>query len=142
VKRFAIALGIIGVLIGGFFLLSSPDNGKSNDATVAGASTTAQPKTFSQIQQAVADGGRLLDVRTPEEYAAGHIEEATNFPLQDLQAGTMPGTDKKQTIFVYCHSGNRSGQATTILKNAGYTNIVDLGAMTHVQSLGGKVVKS
>ena len=49
----------------------------------------------------------------------------------------MPTVAKNKPIYVYCHSGVRAGQATTLLKKAGYTNIIDLGAITHVQSLGG-----
>ena len=95
---------------------------------------------FSQIKTDTANGGQIIDVRTPSEYSAGHIEGSINLSLQDIQAGKMPAVAKNQKIYLYCHSGNRSGQATAILKEAGYTNITDLGAIAHVQSMGGTIV--
>ncbi len=74
---------------------------------------------------------RLIDVRTKEEYDEGHLDGALNMPyetvvetIQDMRS-VAPDTP----IIVYCKSGNRSGQAFTALKNAGYTNVYDLGAM-------------
>lgn len=136
-KKVIIGLVALVALVGGFFALSSPDTGTNTAQT---QTTSSAPTSFSQVQSAIAGGGQLLDVRTAEEYVAGHIGGATNFSLQDLQAGKLPTGSKDQALFVYCHSGNRSGQAYTILKNAGYTNVTDLGAITHVQDIGGKLV--
>ncbi len=96
--------------------------------------------TFSDVQASLDGGGQLLDVRTPEEYSTGYVQGATNLPLQDIQNGTMPGSNKDQVIFVYCSSGNRSSQATALLKEAGFTNVTDLGAITHVEDIGGNIV--
>lgn len=67
-------------------------------------------------------GAVLLDVRTPAEYAQGHIPDSTNLPLDNLPAiDIAPETP----LFVYCASGGRSGQAVSWLKRNGYdaTNI-------------------
>lgn len=104
-----------------------------------------QPTTqlsIQSIERDVAKGAQFLDVRTPEEYMSGHIDGATNWSLQTLQAGSLPTSSKSAPIYVYCHSGNRSSQATQILSNAGFTHVIDLGAITHVQQLGGKIVKA
>ena len=126
-------LGIIVTLIilglGGLFFVSQ-DRPSS-------MSPTAQ-LTFQNVQSDITNGAGLIDVRTAEEYKAGHIAGSVNLSLQEIQAGKMPDTMKDKTIYVYCHSGNRSGQAAVILKNAGYT-VVDLGAITHVQSIGGAI---
>lgn len=129
---------IIAVLlvVGGFFVLSEPNN--DSGTTAKSANTT--PTSFDQIQSAVGHGAQLLDVRTADEYTAGHISGASNFSLQDMQAGNLPTGSKQQTIYIYCHSGNRAGQATTILKNAGYGSVINLGAIAHVQAIGGKLV--
>jgi len=72
----------------------------------------------------------LLDVRTPEEFSAGHIPESVNIPYDTLP-GALPGnTAKDQLIIVYCRSGNRSGIAARALKKAGYTNIQDFGGIS------------
>lgn len=59
----------------------------------------------------------LLDVRTPEEYAAGHIPGSMNHPLERLQ--TYDG-DPDEPIYVYCRSGARSERAALLLRELGY----------------------
>ena len=69
----------------------------------------------------------ILDVRTPAEYAAGHITDATLLPVQDLASRISEISQYKDTeILVYCRSGNRSTTASQILMNAGFTNIKNL----------------
>jgi len=70
----------------------------------------------------------LLDVRTPEEYASGHIPSALNIPYDRLEK-TPPTDDKKALIIVYCRSGNRAGIAKKILNAAGYVRVEDFGAI-------------
>src|SRR5882672_7790773 len=62
-------------------------------------------------------GATLIDVRTPEEYEGGHIEEALNVPLQVLRAGSLDGvpSDKNAPIVLICQSGGRSNAAVQIL---------------------------
>ncbi len=128
--KFIIIIALVVLGFGGLFLVTQNNHKDS-----------APSLTFATIQSDVKNGGELIDVRTPEEYAAGHIDGAINLPLQNIQSGSMPHVSRDKPIYVYCHSGNRSSQATVILKNAGYATINDLGAITHVQSLGG-VIKS
>lgn len=73
----------------------------------------------------------LLDVRTPEEFAAGHIPGAlqlTNetFTKQDAENLLK---DKNQTIYVYCRSGRRSKQASQKLIDLGYVNVIEIGGI-------------
>lgn len=68
----------------------------------------------------------LVDVRTPEEFADGHIAGAINIPLQVLSA-RMNELPTDTPLVIYCRSGNRSGQAMQILADANYTQIYDLG---------------
>ena len=70
----------------------------------------------------------ILDVRTPAEYAAGHIEGATLIPVQVLadRIGEIHPM-KDEPIFLYCQSGNRSTVAAKILIDAGFTNVYNLG---------------
>lgn len=118
--------------MGGLFLLSNNKNASSNQ----------QKLSFQTIQNETTAGAQLVDVRTAEEYTTGHIQGAILLPLQDIQSGKTPTAAKDKTVYVYCRSGNRSAQAATILRNAGYANVVDLGAMTSVESMGGTVTKS
>jgi phage shock protein E len=77
----------------------------------------------------VAAGARLVDVRTPGEYAGGHIEGAVNVPLDQLPSRFAELGAKDGGVVVYCRSGARSGSAAGILRAAGFTNVADLGAM-------------
>ena len=79
----------------------------------------------------------LIDVRTPEEYKAGHFEKAINFDSVDIDAGKTPQVAKDAKIYVYCRSGNRSAASTAKLKAAGFTNIIDLGGLEDVKTIGG-----
>lgn len=136
--KYGIAAVIVVVAaVGGFFLLGKP---ASNSP--AGNNEQSQASlSFQTVQSDVSAGGQLLDVRTVEEFQDGHIEGATNLPLQSIQSGESPVAQKDKTVYVYCRSGNRSAQASELLKQAGYQHVVDLGAMTAVQSLGGQVTK-
>ena len=98
-----------------------------------------EPKlTFAAIQSEVEQGDALLvDVRTTEEFAAGYYPSAKNVSLQAIEAGNYPTQDKAAKLYLYCNSGNRSGQATTILEKAGFTNVEDLGGLQDVKNLGG-----
>lgn len=75
-------------------------------------------------------GARLVDVRTPGEFAAGHIPGALNIPVQQLDARMSELQPKDGAVVVYCRSGHRSGAAARMLKNAGFKAVRDLGPMT------------
>jgi phage shock protein E len=68
----------------------------------------------------------ILDVRSPGEFASGHVDGAVNLPLDrfvDNYAALAP--DKAQQIVMYCQSGARSGQAVQFLAQQGYTKVVN-----------------
>lgn len=70
----------------------------------------------------------LVDVRTPEEYIAGHIPTAIQIDYREI--GQAPPTaDKDAFIVVYCRSGNRSNSAATTLTDLGYTRVLDWGGI-------------
>jgi rhodanese-related sulfurtransferase len=102
-------------------------------------SSKSNAASYSAIQADVKTGAKLYDVRTSQEYDAGHFAGAVNWSLQDMQAGKLPGVDKSTKLYIYCQSGNRSSQATRLLKEAGYTSVIDLGGLQDVQAAGGKL---
>ena len=72
----------------------------------------------------------ILDVRTGQEYANGHIPDAINIPNETIGSGEISQLpDKDQMILVYCRSGSRSKQASKKLAALGYTNIVEFGGI-------------
>lgn len=135
-KRFVIILVIIIAAIAGFIVLSP----KASETDTKQANQPSQALSFAKIQQDVANGAELYDVRTPEEYLASHFQNAANLPLQTLQAGSMPDVAKDTKIYVYCRSGSRSAQATAILQQNGYSNVTDLHGLSDVINIGGKLI--
>lgn len=125
-RYISIIIVVTVVTLGALVLVQKPDQLSAN----------AETHRFAQIQEAVVGGALLLDVRTPGEYTAGHIDGASNLPLQEIQSGTLPNIGTDKTVYVYCQSGNRSAQATAILKKAGYT-VEDLGGIDNVTAMGG-----
>ncbi|MEW5847531.1 MAG: rhodanese-like domain-containing protein [Myxococcota bacterium] len=89
-------------------------------------------KQSAEAHRLVSQGAVLLDVRTREEFTAGHLPGAINIPVQDLtQRMAEVGPDKKKPVVVYCRSGNRSARAKRMLTEAGYQQVFDLGAMSN-----------
>ena len=72
---------------------------------------------------------QLVDVRTPEEYDEGFIENAILIPNETINEAPTELPDKDAVILVYCRSGNRSRQAANKLVDLGYTNIYDFGGI-------------
>jgi phage shock protein E len=94
---------------------------------VAGSS---QRVTLDQVLALQAQGARLVDVRTPEEFASGHMAGAVNIPFDALDgraAAELAPVDAP--VVVYCHSGKRSARAAATLKALGFGQVHDLGAM-------------
>ena len=111
---------------------------KFADGNVANTATTATTAAANAIPaELAAHQAILIDVRTPEEYAAGHAAQAILAPYDTIEqkiASIAP--DKKQKIYLYCRSGRRSTIAAETLKNLGYTNIVNLGGLNQLGQYG------
>ena len=71
-------------------------------------------------------------MRTPGEFAEGHVAGAVNVPVQELEAtlASLP-IDRNREIVVYCRSGARSSRARNVLLKAGYSKVEDLGGMSN-----------
>lgn len=96
---------------------------------LAGPSACSGGQDRATAQAAVAKGALLLDVRTPDEFAAGHLDGAVNIPVDDLarRLGEVP---REREIVVYCRSGRRSAAAAEVLRGRGQA-VIDLGAMSN-----------
>tara|TARA_B100000809_G_C15140146_1_gene532754 strand:+ start:487 stop:870 length:384 start_codon:yes stop_codon:yes gene_type:complete len=87
--------------------------------------------------------GQVLDVRTPEEWAVGTIENATKMNFFDADfAEQLNGLDKNKAVYVYCKSGGRSGKATKKMKEMGFTTVYNLnGGIGAWTGAGKEIVK-
>ena len=109
------------------------------------SSTGAIDLGVTEFSAKVAEAGVItLDVRTPGEFAEGHVEGAR---LIDFQSGNfeneIAALDKNATYAVYCRSGNRSGQAVKTMQDAGFTNVFNMnGGVIDWANAGFPLVKN
>lgn len=111
-RLIAIPLSAVALLLGLAACSSAPDASAGSDILEVGGEAI------------------LLDVRTAEEYATGHLAGAQ---LLDFNGGefaaAIPTLDPEAEYLVYCRSGNRSGQAVALMEQAGFTKLTDLGSL-------------
>lgn len=80
----------------------------------------------------------VIDVRTPAEFAEGHLEGAVNIDWQDAGfADTVSALDKDGTYVIYCRSGNRSAQAIDAMTSMGFTDLTNAGGYLDASNLTG-----
>lgn len=72
----------------------------------------------------------IIDVRTAQEYAAGHLDGAENLDVTSGELSAALATlEQDAEYLVYCRSGNRSAQAVRLMQDAGFTDVTDLGSL-------------
>ncbi len=114
-----VGLGAVVLLFVIVFLIASLSGGNAS-----------QPAEISvqQAYQKYQQGVFVLDVRRPDEWDMYHVPNTVQIPLDELQ-NRLNELPKDQEIVVICHSGNRSGQAQTILAQAGFNAVSVAGGM-------------
>ena len=84
------------------------------------------------LREAVRSGASglvVVDVRSPGEFAAGHVEGARNIPVSEISRRTKELGPTDRPIVLYCASGSRSAMAKRTLRGAGYSKVYNLGSM-------------
>ncbi len=138
-RYLSLAIVITGLIVG----IGACSSGTPAPAVSAGAAVAAAPEKVNtkispaDYQSKFGAGSEhlLLDVRTPEEFASGHIPGAVNISVDSLSQ-RLSEVPQDKPVVVYCRSGNRSNQAAQILDQAGYTQIYDLGGIVTWQQQG------
>lgn len=135
-----------GLIVGGLVMATLGASGcggssASSDQAAAAASVISQRVSGAQGKELVDRGAIVIDVRTPAEFAAGHVPGAL---LIDVSAPTFAGQiadlDRDQAYVVYCRSGNRSAVAISQMLGAGFTELYDMGPLTAWANAGHPVV--
>lgn len=85
----------------------------------------------SNLGEVVKGGAFLVDVRSKEEFASGHVPGSVNIPVDRIQS-ELSRFKGKESIVVFCRSGNRSGMAKSILESNGIRNVINGGTWTNV----------
>ena len=123
------------------FLLLLLSGLSCSQSTAVQAQSKLNPAEF-ELLLAKDKSIQLVDVRTPEEYAAGHIEGARLMDYYDPNfAAQLAKLDKTKPVAVYCAAGGRSGSAAEQLNKMGFKKVYDLvGGMRAWRSEGKKAV--
>lgn len=115
---------------------------------VAGCSSddgTAVPVDAAQVRivntvdarALIDDGAQVVDVRTPEEYDAGHLSGAVNVDVQAADFHErLNGLDKSASYVLYCRSGSRAGAAADMMLDMGFTDVVNAGGFDALATAG------
>ena len=87
-----------------------------------------------KMENILKEGAFLVDVRSPGEFAEGHVKGSTNIPLDQIQQqlGQFKG---KESIVVFCRSGARSAQAKSILEQNGFADVTNGGTWESVNRM-------
>jgi rhodanese-related sulfurtransferase len=94
----------------------------------------------AEFVAALRPGDVVLDVRTPEEHAAGHLDGAVlaDVTAPDFAARVAP-LDRGRTTYVYCRTGNRSQRAAEAMRAMGFTRVVNVGGYADLEAAGAAV---
>ncbi len=110
-------------------VLMTACNNKSTQNQDSVASKQVQVVDADRFKELLADTTmQLVDVRTAEEYAQGHIENALLLPVNesDFLQKALEQLDKERPVLLYCRSGRRSAKAANMLRHEGFVQIYDL----------------
>jgi rhodanese-related sulfurtransferase len=118
---------------------NTPDNAPPDDP-VQIIENVNPLEAFDLIQQNEGDADFvIIDVRTPQEYAQDHLEGAINIDFKSplFEADLLSALDRDKTYFIYCHSGNRSGQARDLMEGLDFAEVYNLlGGITAWRDAG------
>ncbi len=92
-------------------------------------------KRKQAIIDALVNGGKIIDVRTPAEFKNGHVDGAINIPLDKLQGNISKLKKMNTPLVLCCASGARSAQATSILKYKGFSDVHNGGSWYKVNRI-------
>ena len=99
----------------------------------------SQPPAEAAPVAALDEPTLIVDVRTAEEFHAGHFPGAINILHEDIIQGFhQNNVGKDQTVLLYCRSGNRSGQAEARLQSAGFSGAKNVGGLKALLAATGR----
>jgi rhodanese-related sulfurtransferase len=82
---------------------------------------------ITDLEEDALENALLIDVRTPEEYSLGHLDQAININWYDIDFKDKIGElDQSKTIYLYCKAGGRSAKAAAVLRELGFEEVVNL----------------
>lgn len=126
------AVRLLAVLLLSLVLVSCSDEGGD---PAAGAGAGVVP--VGQAEDAIEAGATVIDVRTPQEYDAGHLPDAVNIDVSAPDFGDrVADLDPEGSYVVYCRSGSRSTVAAQAMLDDGFDDVVNAGGYQDLVSAG------
>ena len=95
--------------------------------TLIAVSGCTSAQNSPDLQKMVEDGAYMVDVRTPQEFAEGHVRESVNIPVDEV-AANIDKFKSKKNIIVFCRSGARAEKAKKVLEANGIKNVSNGGS--------------
>jgi rhodanese-related sulfurtransferase len=136
-----VALGLATVLAAcGGTDTEAPEAGSATTTEASGPGVVAVGADEAVTLLAERDDLVVVDVRTPEEFASGHVAGAELLDIYDpaFRDG-VDGLDRDAAYLVYCRTGNRSGQAVALMEELGFTEVYDAGGLDALASAGASI---
>lgn len=137
----------LGLVLATSLLLTACGTGSDDPTLSAPAAPQAGPTSavrglppVEALALITQGGSTVLDVRTPQEYSAGHLRGARNIALGEDFAAAISALPRDGKYVVYCASGNRSKQAATTMSELEFTDVVDAGGLAALAAAGAEVV--
>ena len=104
---------------------------------LVGAEPYSEVATAEVVREQLAAGATVIDVRTPEEYDAGHVVDAVNADLEgDAFDGVVADLPRDAAYVVYCASGRRAAVAVERMLLEGFTDVVNGGGLEDMEAVG------
>lgn len=140
IRSLLTALAMLAVLVG--CGSDSSSDSASESASQRSADADAGVIAPEEANDLVQNGAVLVDVRNPDEYAAGHIDGAVSVPLESGDFDTAAGAlDPAEAYVLYCETGRRAGVALERMTALGFADVVNAGGIDDLTDVVGPVVK-
>lgn len=128
------ALTLVALAGSGCASSDKADDAPPSQTTDVAATAIAEPST---VRDAILDGARIIDVRTPEEFDTGHLRGAVNVDLSAPDFDErIAALDETASYVIYCASGNRAGTAIKIMRDQGFDNLINGGGYEDLAAYG------
>lgn len=136
-RQLKIGFAALLILVGGYTAWQSVDGLLASDSAPSAAAADSAIVSPATVEQALAGGAIALDVRTPAEYDAGHLDGARNLDINAPDFDTLLNElDPQATYVVYCASGRRATLAIDRMEQAGFDDLLNGGGFSDLASSG------
>jgi phage shock protein E len=123
------------VLLHGWAAVAVPAFADQSEPNAAATGLRGDPTAAREAWSRIESGALVIDVRSPEEFAAGHLEGALRIDYLDTETlANAIGSDQGRSVVLYCGSGRRAGVAQSALEDQGYTAVFNASGLDALEA--------